>query len=159
MKPKGIRQRALINPIELVVFTGSVVIFAISAYRFFTDAAQLDKIAQISAELPVAGVGADRKPASFVEKFSEVKLSCNELDHPVQTGASKVRLVLSACPKGLKNIKIEHTQNRAPATVFYDGNGLSTDYVSIQSGENVLKVQATTSNNTVWTQEVKIIRN
>jgi len=157
MKSPDYRRRAIINPVELVVFTCALGIFGYSGYQFFTDSARVEKALQAALDAP-SFQKTGRKPASVTEHFTEIKISCTDLEKPIQTQATKVRLVLNSCPKTLKSVKISHTATRAIATVFQEDQNLSTDYVGVQKGENVIHIEGQTTDGSTFSHDLKVTK-
>jgi hypothetical protein len=154
-KPRATVAKYRINPVELGIFTVTVIVFLNSAYSLLEQGGEIPLTALSPAhEIPSIQ---SRAPASL-RSHSGPSLETAELpckaEQPLTVRAPKVRFTGKACAPstGVQGELVAATLKRsAPggreAQVFVDSDtgNFSTDYLSLTPGKTELELQLTYS--------------
>lgn len=164
-----------INPVELVIFAAISGIFCHSAYRLLSDGNgfRWDALRPVAENLTTAT--SNRAPASIAPVtpiLETIVVRCDDSD-PTTTSADKVRLQFPDCAASATSatalsetaandhlISVTNLKNAISATVIpeHDKKTFSTEYLSLEMGENTVQIKTQTPDGKATDREVMIIR-
>jgi hypothetical protein len=143
------------NPIEYGIFATVTLLFAHSVYSLLYTQEEF----RFAAMTPMASnpVSESRAPAGTIPAFANIELKCDGTDDQV-TRAGRLRLSGPLC--GGEKAVVMNDTNRFAATVFTDTDSkkFSTDYIPLNTGRNVIKVDFATKTGSQKTSTVVINR-
>lgn len=149
-----VSRSARVNPIEILALVVILGVLVHSLVSLFRGGPQLQALA-LSPGRATASVDSPsgRGPASLSPAATAVvgmiEVGCGSAEAQSETGAAKVRLTGSLCgaPAGVEDPRpqqatIANEANHYQATVFADPSSgkFSTDYIPMQPGRNVVRV-------------------
>jgi len=157
------------NQLFFVIALGTLTTY--SAYDLFF--AEEHFIFTMAGRSPAGFMEPERDPAAVTPAFLPLTLTCAK-NSDVRTKAQKTRLTLTLCrpegPEGnnlvpnkdgmvpTKTSVINQTNSRDPATIFVDKGNISTAFINLNNGPNVLHIEYSYADGASVTQEVTIIR-
>jgi hypothetical protein len=145
------------NPIEYGIFATVTLLFAHSMYSLLYTYEDF----QFTALTPMASnpLTESREPAASTPAFANVTLNC-EGTAAQATRSPKLLLTGPLCEEAIEKTSVINDTNRFTATVFTDiqKNRFSTDYIPLNTGRNVIKVEFAQKNGKTSTKELVINR-
>lgn len=173
------KPRFLVNPFEIIVFLVVLTFSGVSFYRLFFDWNENSSTTNLSgSQKNVISTERSLATTSTPSLFYTFNYNCLE-QQPNQVNksisAERVRIIGSFCAQEAKRspnsihldkqkitkVEVTNLTNQTKATVFEESSlkGFTTDYISLEPGENKIDIIHYYKNGQKKSDQIKITRN